>query len=1324
MSYIRPLFSTSSATVIMGPTGPTGSSISSFGGGQGATGPTGTQGIQGIQGIEGTQGPTGTQGIEGTQGPTGTQGIQGPTGTQGIEGPTGTQGIQGPTGTQGIQGPTGPTGTQGTIGPTGTQGTIGPTGTQGIEGPTGTQGIQGPTGETGTPYWTLTDKKLYPTNIDNKVGIGTTNPSYALDVSGNTNISDLLTAYAINLNPDFNQYNSNSVVPKSYVDAVTSGVILKESCQCATTDASGNFNSWVYDGINQFTNVDSPLYIDTYEVKNNDRVLVKNQTDAMSNGIYVYYYNVFDEFSSLTRSSDLAYNSSAENIVTFIQNGKTNRKTSFLQTTNLAITGVDSLVFTAQNSLDINIGNGLELNGNTLSVDQTLNLDTLTSSGNVNVGGALNVTGNTSLSTVSSSGAATLNSLSVTGNTSLSTVSSSGAATLNSLSVTNNETVGGTLSVTGDSTINNLTVGKGAGNNSSNTVCGYQALIKNTTGGNNTVLGYRALYNNTESWSNTAVGIESLFYNTKGETNTAIGYRTLYNNTLDSNNVATGFSALYSGSGSYNVATGSEAMYSYAGSYNVATGYNTLSQSSGSYNTSLGSNSGNKLHGNSNYNTFLGSSSNVLSTTLIYNYSTAIGYDAIVDASNQIVFGTNNEKIKIPGSYVSIGGIYSPGNGYALDVSGNMNVSKNLNVNNLTVNTSKNTLFVDSSNNRVGIGTNNPGYALDVFGNINISNNLTVNTSKNTLFVDASNNRVGIGTNNPGYALSVNGDIGLNNRIFGYATSDNAFWIGLRGTGGEDKTIAIGLLGDSRNTGEVTNIQMKKPTTFESSASVTGNLSTSTDATINGVTVGKGKGSFSNNTAIGIDALINVDSNDNTAIGFKALSASTSSTIINNDGTTKRLSNTAVGCQAMISSTTGYWNTAVGLNALYTNTTGSFNTAIGLQSGVPGNYTGGTNCNNCTFIGYNARVKDNGDNYTYSTAIGANSQITDSNQIVLGTTSQRVFIPKNLQIGVNYNSSSSNTLDVSGNISTKDGTNGYLELINGTPEYTGYVRFYNKRGDRCGYIGFGKDTEKKLTLGSYNETGDVGYTGWQCVGDFDVTGNCKATSFIGNATTANAIAGDHTNKILYQTGNNKTSFLNAGTSGQFLISGGSTGAPTWSDVVNINGNAATATTATNIASSNNTYCIPYQSGNNKTTFLSTGTSGQFLISGGSTAAPSWKSIIMYDSGWFSVSTSTKTYSSGTTSTSIPPSTGTIDLNNIPSVQLLFLPSGISTTNPSIVYDITGQGVNSNYDQSYAIYFTTTGFTIKTGDSHLALYYNGTGSQTNATSGYYRVRLRY
>jgi hypothetical protein len=67
----------------------------------GAQGNQGTQGIQGIQGTVGTQGFQGFQGDTGAQGTQGTQGIQGTVGAQGSQG---AQGIQGTVGTQGATG--------------------------------------------------------------------------------------------------------------------------------------------------------------------------------------------------------------------------------------------------------------------------------------------------------------------------------------------------------------------------------------------------------------------------------------------------------------------------------------------------------------------------------------------------------------------------------------------------------------------------------------------------------------------------------------------------------------------------------------------------------------------------------------------------------------------------------------------------------------------------------------------------------------------------------------------------------------------------------------------------------------------------------------------------------------------------------------------------------------------------------------------------------------------------------------------------------------------------------------------------------------------
>ena len=104
----------------------------------------------------------------------------------------------------------------------------------------------------------------------------------------------------------------------------------------------------------------------------------------------------------------------------------------------------------------------------------------------------------------------------------------------------------------------------------------------------------------------------------------------------------------------------------------------------------------------------------------------------------------------------------------------------------------------------------------------------------------------------------------------------------------------------------------------------------------------------------------------NTLLGRNSL-------LSNHNGT----ENTALGYYALYSNTTGYANTANGYQALKSNTTGDNNIAIGKSSGSH-NTTGSFN----TFLG--SQSYTNGD-YSYSTAVGFNVQITASNQIVLGT---------------------------------------------------------------------------------------------------------------------------------------------------------------------------------------------------------------------------------------------------------------------------------------------------------------------------------------------------
>jgi len=114
------------------------------------------------------------------------------------------------------------------------------------------------------------------------------------------------------------------------------------------------------------------------------------------------------------------------------------------------------------------------------------------------------------------------------------------------------------------------------------------------------------------------------------------------------------------------------------------------------------------------------------------------------------------------------------------------NQNVNLGNNNLTIDT--NTLFVDSTNNRVGIGTTSPSYALTVIGAGRFTNGLYVsggvlqsNTIKsynsNTdltlgtytagydVLLNPSSGNVGIGTTSPQQKLHVNGNILANGTI-------------------------------------------------------------------------------------------------------------------------------------------------------------------------------------------------------------------------------------------------------------------------------------------------------------------------------------------------------------------------------------------------------------------------------------------------------------------------------------------------------------------------------------------------------------------------------
>jgi hypothetical protein len=94
------------------------------------------------------------------------------------------------------------------------------------------------------------------------------------------------------------------------------------------------------------------------------------------------------------------------------------------------------------------------------------------------------------------------------------------------------------------------------------------------------------------------------------------------------------------------------------------------------------------------------------------------------------------------------------------------------------------------------------------------------------------------------------------------------------------------------------------------------------DASISGLTVGKGGGAVASATAVGNNAMLATNTGaNNSAFGSSALRSNTSGT-----------DNTAIGLNSMYYNTAGYSNTATGVSALQNNTTGDYNTGLGYQA--------------------------------------------------------------------------------------------------------------------------------------------------------------------------------------------------------------------------------------------------------------------------------------------------------------------------------------------------------------------------------------------------------
>ena len=143
----------------------------------------------------------------------------------------------------------------------------------------------------------------------------------------------------------------NDAANKGYVDGVAQGLDVKDSVVAATTANITLSGTQTIDGVS---------------VSADNRVLVKNQSTASQNGLYLC------KAGSWQRTDDLASGADAAGMFTFVEQGTANGDKGFVCTTNKgsAVVGTNNLAFSQfSSSGDITAGDGLDKSGTELSLD-------------------------------------------------------------------------------------------------------------------------------------------------------------------------------------------------------------------------------------------------------------------------------------------------------------------------------------------------------------------------------------------------------------------------------------------------------------------------------------------------------------------------------------------------------------------------------------------------------------------------------------------------------------------------------------------------------------------------------------------------------------------------------------------------------------------------------------------------------------------------------------------------------------------------------------------------------------------------------------------
>jgi hypothetical protein len=370
--------------------------------------------------------------------------------------------------------------------------------------------------------------------------------------------------------------------------------------------------------------------------------------------------------------------------------------------------------------------------------------------------------------------------------------------------------------------------------------------------------------------------------------------------------------------------------------------------------------------------------------------------------------------------------------------------------------------------------------------------------------------------------------------------------------------------------------------------STTGKLikdSAASDGLIYGITVGRGAGAVSTNTAVGASALAaNTSGDTNTATGFQALITNTSGASNTATGVQALRFNTSGGANAafgrgsLANNTTGGNNVACGQEALNSNTTASNNTAVGYQAAYT-NVTGAK----VTAVGFSALRTSTAD---YNSAFGAESMYsnttgtlntalgrdalfdntTGSNNVAVGQSALENNTTGSYSTAVGYQALALNTVDYSvavGYGALGLNTTGTKNVAVGTALFNSTTGSNNiamgwqasdANTTASNNVSIGHQALTSNTTGSNNVC--IGYQAGYSFGGGDgnntfvgyragyssTSGGIGANTFVG-VSSGNAMTTGYYNTILGRYGGNEDS-LDIRTLNEYIVI--SNGAATWS----------------------------------------------------------------------------------------------------------------------------------------------------------------------------------